>query len=198
MYIFSGIYKGRKIESPKGLATRPTSGRLRETLFNICRGEIEGGHFLDLFAGSGAMGFEALSRGAASAVFVDSSKESIRCINENANRLSVGKQCQVIYGDVFSTLKNLSKKGFHFDIIYADPPYDTYISGNGERRLYSEHVIKEIEESIRAGYSLLNPGGSVFLEDAEALAKVSMSNGYLALKDTRKTGRAVLQHWVAV
>lgn len=195
MHIFSGVYKNRKILAPKGLETRPTSGRLREALFNICQHEIEGACFLDLFAGSGAMGLEALSRGAVKATFVDNSKESIRCIRGNINALGLEKSAQVIYGDVFTHIKELAATGQHYDFIYADPPYDTQA---GEDKLCSEKVVEMLEGLIAKGQALLKPGGSLFIEDAAGvlMKKKEVSRHHLVLKKTRKMGHAALQHWV--
>lgn len=192
MQIFSGIYKGRKLISPKGLATRPTSAKLREALFNICQGTIEGAAFLDLFAGTGAMGLEALSRGAKISFFVDHDKESIRCIKENVARIGVQKESSIIYGDVFTVLRTLAKRGHRFDIIYADPPYDLHADGKS----LTLRLITDFEKLIGEGLCLLKKGGDLFLEDdAKALSKNPLKAEYLTLQGTRKMGRAALQHW---
>lgn len=196
MHIFSGIFRSRKIVAPKGSETRPTSGRLREALFNICQGEIEGACFLDLFAGSGAMGLEALSRGAVKATFVDNSKESIRCIRTNIEALDLEKSCNVIYGDVFNSIKDLAKAGQTFDLIYADPPYETYASDKDGKKSYSARVVEILEGLIAEGKPLLKPGGSLFIEDAAGiLLEGEKASGHLVLHDTRKMGRSALQHW---
>lgn len=196
MHIISGLYKSRKIAAPKGLETRPTSGRLREALFNICQNEIDGARFLDLFAGSGAMGLEALSRGAVKATFVDNSKESIRCIKANVSALGLDKSSHVIYGDVFNSLKDLAKGGQRFDIIYADPPYDTSIASGGGKVLCSEKVLDLLEDLIGNGHNLLQPGGSLFIEDASGVLDKAKIGKHLVLHDTRKMGRSALQHWI--
>ena len=122
MRIIAGQYRGQRLKAPKGPQTRPTASRLREALFNICQNRIERARFLDLYAGSGAMGFEALSRGAESAVFIDAHKEAIQCIEANAASLQVQSQIQVFRGEAIATLAWLEKQGDPFDIIYADPP----------------------------------------------------------------------------
>lgn len=198
MQIIAGTYRSRKILAPKGLETRPTSSRLREALFNICQGNIEGVDFLDLFAGSGAMGFEALSRGARAAAFVDSSRESIRCINSNARLLDVEDQVRIIQGDVFDTLKKLAKEGAAYDIIYADPPYDTLYRGIGEEISYSAKVVKTIDSLVAEGNMLLKPGGSLFIEEAVRTAKEQEEEHLvLKLRSARTMGRSTLYHWVA-
>ncbi|MEI8365929.1 MAG: 16S rRNA (guanine(966)-N(2))-methyltransferase RsmD [Parachlamydiaceae bacterium] len=200
MHIFSGLYKNRKISSPKGEKTRPTSGRLREALFNICQGEIENANFLDLFAGSGAMGLEALSRGAGWATFVDNSKESIRCIQTNIRALEVEKSTQVIYGDVFSTLKYFAKQGKNskvFDLIYADPPYESFIDDSLEKIAFSAQIVSLIDTLIEAGCSPLSANGSLFIEDAvKVISNEQEPYKNLTLRSTRTMGRSALQHWI--
>lgn len=189
MHIFSGLYKGRKVLTPKGEITRPTSGRLREALFNICREEICGARFLDLFAGSGAMGLEALSRGACQSTFVDNSKESIRCIRANALALNVEEVSEVIQADVFDAMKKLSKKGAEYDLIYADPPYEKMIKGVP----FNEQVVSLLDDLIDADLPLLKKGGSLFVEDA--LPQQEKKLKHLILKGTRQMGRSTLQRW---
>lgn len=195
MHIFSGLYKSRKIITPKGEKTRPTSGRLREALFNICQGEVEGASFLDLFAGSGAMGLEALSRGAKQATFVDNSKESIRCIQANLTALGVVKMGEVVYGDAFDAMKKLAKRGRCFDVIYADPPYDTLVHFGEEKVTYSTNVLMVLDELIDQNLPLLKQGGSLFLEDALESLPEDKKFKHLVLNDKRNMGRSALQHW---
>ncbi len=189
MHIFSGLYKGRKIQTPKGLDTRPTSGRLRETLFNICQNDIEGAHFLDLFSGSGAMGLEALSRGAASATFVDSSRESIQCIQKNIDLLGIKNKTKILHGDVFDMLYKLSKMGFSYHIIYVDPPYETMLEDSKNEILYSTQVLKIIDKTSP---SLLKPNGLLFIEESTGVTLDPGDLQHLKLENSRKTGRSSL------
>lgn len=195
MHIFSGLYKSRKILSPKGQKTRPTSGRLREALFNICQLEIKEAVFLDLFSGSGAMGIEALSRGANEVVFVDNSRESIRCIQSNLAALGIVSKAQVIYSDVFDAMKKLAKCGCHFDVIYADPPYDTFISSHQGNHSLSDQVLTLLDELLELKFLLLKRGGMLFLEDALDSQSLQKSVKNLILKDKRNMGRSALQQW---
>lgn len=196
MHIFSGIYKSRKILSPKGEETRPTSGRLREALFNICQSQIEGTSFLDLFAGSGAMGLEALSRGAKEATFVDNSRESIRCIEANLSALGIEKSSRVIYSDVFEAVKKLAKQGISFDIIYADPPYALSTQRRLEDKMsLSVQVLTLLDEFIESKLLLLKPEGSLFLEDAYQSFPKGKVFKHLILKNERNMGRSLLQQW---
>lgn len=191
MQIISGIYKSRKILAPKGEKTRPTSGRLREALFNICQDEIEGADFLDLFAGSGGMGLEALSRGAEHAVFVDNDREAIKCIRSNLTAFGIERNVEVIYSDVFDAMKKLAKKGCQYDFIYADPPYAVLNKGIS----FSAQVLSLLEELINLNLPLLKMGGQLFLEDASGALPDTKTLKHLVLKDSRKMGRSVLQHW---
>ena len=118
MRIVAGSRKGHRIEAPKGTATRPTSDRVRENTFNLI-GPVDGATVIDLFAGSGAMGLEALSRGAASCVFVESSRDACRTINANLDKLRLA--ATVLCADVARTLAN--ERGT-YDLVLCDPPYD--------------------------------------------------------------------------
>jgi 16S rRNA (guanine(966)-N(2))-methyltransferase RsmD len=118
MRIVAGSRKGHRIEAPKGTATRPTSDRVRENTFNLI-GPVDGASVLDLFAGSGAMGLEALSRGAERAVFVESSREACRTIIANLDKLRLN--ATVLCADVLRTLG--TERG-EYDLVLLDPPYD--------------------------------------------------------------------------
>ena len=130
MRVISGTARGCGLVSPKGLATRPTADRTKESLFNIL-GDIRGVKFLDLFAGSGSVGIEALSRGAELAVFVDSSKECAEYINKNLIKTKLSNKAEVhIKSDALKTLDRFYLEGLliekirFFDIIFLDPPYE--------------------------------------------------------------------------
>ena len=130
MQIGAGKFKSRKLLEPKGLETRPTSHKLRLALFNKIQHTIEGATFLDLFAGVGAMGLEALSRGAKKATFVEKEKSPFLLIKKNAENLGCVQDCRFVLGDA---IKFCEKETQGFDIIYADPPYnikrgDRYLS----------------------------------------------------------------------
>lgn len=188
MYIIAGHFRRQKLLTPKGEQTRPTASRLREALFNICQGTIEEARFLDLFAGSGAIGFEALSRGAQSATFVEVNKEAISCIKKNAAHLKVEEQCQILHGQIFTLLKWLDKQGQQFDMIYADPPYKTE-----ETEGYSAQVIEFIDAS-----NLLAPGGVLFVEEDVRHQPQLDKLVNLKLKDSRVMGHSVLQQYVKI
>jgi 16S rRNA (guanine966-N2)-methyltransferase len=127
MRVIAGIYKGRRLKTLEGLSVRPTSDRLRETLFNILTPRIEGARFADVCAGSGAIGVEALSRGARHVTFIESSLKAARIVSENLRNCGIREDYRVINREAIRALKNLASEKAQFDIIYFDPPYDSAI-----------------------------------------------------------------------
>ena len=125
MRVISGTARGRKLKEPQGFDIRPTSDMVKESIFNIVQFDIEGRRVLDLCAGTGQLGIEALSRGAASAVFVDSSQAAIALIKENLKTCGFTDKAQVYTRDVLDYLKS----GEKFDLIFVDPPYDSTLTG---------------------------------------------------------------------
>ena len=121
MRIITGKARGARLKSPKGLMTRPTSDRIKESLFSILGGRVVGRRVLDLFAGTGSLGLEALSRGAASAVFVDRATEHV--LRENAEHTRLNETARILRGDVFSVLSRLAAESAVFDLVFCDPPY---------------------------------------------------------------------------
>ena len=120
MRVITGIARGRRLIAPEGLDVRPTADKVKEGIFSAIHFEIENAYVLDLFAGSGQMGIEALSRGAKRAVFVDNSARSLSCVNENLRNTGLARQAEVINRDSFDYIKMTGQK---FDIIILDPPY---------------------------------------------------------------------------
>ncbi|MGD2279305.1 MAG: 16S rRNA (guanine(966)-N(2))-methyltransferase RsmD [Candidatus Omnitrophota bacterium] len=123
MRIIAGEFKGRKIKSPRSETVRPTKDRIRESVFNIIAQHVPGSCVLDLFAGSGAYGLEAISRGAKKAVFVEKGKEANRAIKENIELLDAAERSELLNQDVFDSLEALNKDKERFGLIFADPPY---------------------------------------------------------------------------
>lgn len=149
--ILAGGGKGRRLQSPTGLRTRPTGSRVKQTLFDILAPEISGCRFLDAFAGSGSVGLEALSRGAARVVFVDTSSAAVASIQANREALSrLGGEVQVFRQDARVALGVLADRGVRFDVIFLDPPYDS--------PLYEE-VLEQIDQT-----GLLEQDGVVIAE----------------------------------
>ena len=121
MRISGGEFRGRVLSVPKGLDVRPTQDRVREALFSMLQNDICGARFLDLFAGSGSVGLEALSRGAAEVSFVEHAPRSLASLSRNIAMLKVEAQCRMIRADVYEWLGRPAETAF--DIAYADPPY---------------------------------------------------------------------------
>ena len=131
MRVISGIARGRKLLEPKGHKIRPTSDRVKESVFTIVQFDIEGRKVLDLFAGTGQYGIEALSRGAKFAKFVDSSKDAVKLIVHNLNICGFSESAAVYGRDVLRYLENDEK----FDLIFIDPPYDTTLADEAVRKI---------------------------------------------------------------
>ena len=124
--VVAGAHKGRPLKAPPGRSTRPTADRVREALFSIL-GPIEDATVLDLFAGSGAMGLEALSRGAAHATFVESDREACRTINRNLDKLALDG-ATVLCQDALTALRADARAGTRYDLVLVDPPYRRFSS----------------------------------------------------------------------
>ena len=143
MKVIAGTARGMNLATPRGKHTRPTNGRIKETLFNIIQADVPGSRFLDLYSGSGGIAIEALSRGASEAVFVDNNKEALACINENIKKTRFGSKSQVMPVEVLHALKKLDNAGRVFDIIFLDPPYGRGFEKEAAEFLLDSHIVKE-------------------------------------------------------
>ncbi len=123
MRVISGEYRSRVLHAPRGIDTRPTSDRLRETLFNVLAPRVEGALFLDLYAGSGAVGIEALSRGAREAIFVEQAETANRAIRGNLASLGIRGNYALEPRSVTAGLRRLAEAGRQADLVFLDPPY---------------------------------------------------------------------------
>jgi 16S rRNA (guanine966-N2)-methyltransferase len=123
MRVIAGTYRSRPLAAPRGMDTRPTSDRLRETLFNILAPRIEGTLFIDLYAGSGAVGIEAISRGASEAIFIENAEPALRAIRQNLTTLGIKGGYALDPRSAASALKRLAASGRQADIFFLDPPY---------------------------------------------------------------------------
>lgn len=133
MRVIAGRYKRLTLSTPKGLDTRPTTDRIKETLFNIIGNDVADSNFLDLFAGSGQIGIEALSRYAKSATFIDNNRASVDCIKSNLDKCHIGDEATVINDSCITALKRF--KSNSFDVVFMDPPY-----GNGLEKDILEYL----------------------------------------------------------
>ena len=120
MRVITGSARGRRLKELEGMETRPTTDRVKEGLFNVLQFDIEGRRVLDLFAGTGQLGIECLSRGAASAVFVDKRPDAVKLIRENLKLCDLTDRARVVAGDSMEFLKSVREK---FDLVLLDPPY---------------------------------------------------------------------------
>jgi len=120
MRVISGTARGRRLREPAGIEIRPTTDKVKEAVFNIVQFDVEGRRVLDLFAGTGQLGVEALSRGAASAVFVDSAPQAVKLVKQNLEICGFSDRAQVIHADSVGYLAHSDA----FDLVFVDPPYD--------------------------------------------------------------------------
>jgi 16S rRNA (guanine966-N2)-methyltransferase len=158
MRIIGGAAKGRRLRAPKGQAVRPTADRVKEALFNILPRDFSGAHVLDLFAGSGNLSIEALSRGAARAVLVDASARSAAMIRENLRHLGLTAQTEVWVAPVARSLRTLARRSDSFDYVFLDPPYDRGFAGRSLEIIGRSNLLRAtgtlvIEHSMREAVS---------------------------------------------
>lgn len=163
MRIIAGTARSLPLKTVEGMSTRPTTDRIKETLFNMLQSEVSGSYFLDLFAGSGQMGLEAISRGAAYSVFVDNNKKAVACIEDNIRFTKFDKECRVYASDSLSALRAMEGR-YQFDIIFMDPPYNQEIEKEVLRYLASSSLLKEdttiiVEASLETKFDYLEELG---------------------------------------
>ncbi len=161
MRVIAGKSRRMTLAVPAGNDVRPTTDRIKETLFNIIQADVYASRFLDLFSGSGGIGIEALSRGADEAVFVEKSKEALRCIEYNIEHTRLGDNAEVLPMDVLSGIRNLSRRGKYFDIVFMDPPYEQDMELPVLEALDNSGIIDEdsliiIETSLRTDEEQFN------------------------------------------
>ena len=161
MRVISGTAKRLQLKTVESMGTRPTTDRIKETLFNMLQNDIEGCSFLDLFSGSGGIGIEALSRGAKETVFVENSKEAISCIKENLRFTKLVDSGIVMECDVLTAISMLEGRNAYFDIIFMDPPYNKEIEREVLDRLGKSNIIDcntviIIEASLGTDFSYLS------------------------------------------
>jgi len=137
MRIIAGTARSLPLKTIDGMDTRPTTDRIKETLFNMLQNEVPSANFLDLFAGSGQIGLEAISRGAKFAVFVENNKKAAACIEDNIRFTKFTEQSKLITSDVLTALRSMEGK-YQFDVIFMDPPYD---------QLHEKNVLEYLSHS---------------------------------------------------
>ena len=178
MRVISGKARGKKLVALEGTNTRPTLDRVKEALFNIIQFDITDKSVLDLFAGSGAIGIEAISRGAKSVVFCDNSIDAIKVIKTNIKNTRSDEKAIILNKDYINALENLANKETKFDIIYLDPPYKTQ---------YAEIAIERIMK-----LNLLSKEGIIIVETDDIKKEKDIQTEGIKIFDKRKYGRAIL------
>jgi len=167
--VIAGTRKGHKLVAPRGLDTRPTSDRVRENVFNLI-GPVDGARVLDLFAGSGALGIEALSRGATTAVFVERDPDAVRTIERNLDHLRL-TGARVVQGDVLRTIAQEATTGAKYDLVLVDPPY---------------RMLDEIQARLARHLPLLLSADGVVVFESDARTEPELP---LPVRTSRKYGQ---------
>ncbi len=173
MRIIGGDAKGRTIYSPKQSQIRPTSDGIKESLFNILH-ETSGESFVDLFAGCGSVGLEALSRGAATVVFVEKNAAMVNAIKRNLRELSLGGEYEILAMEAAKAIRKLQNRGESVDIIFADPPYE-------------RGFVREIFRSLRDG-NILSEDGVLIIQHSLRENVDAQHTGDFILTDRRRYG----------
>lgn len=172
MKVISGTLKGRNIEGYNIDGTRPTMDRVKESLFATIQSYIKDSVVLDLFAGSGGLGIEAISNGAKTCYFIDNNKEVIKVLNQNITNLNIKQNSKVILSDWKKSLNDFANQGIKFDLIFVDPPYDY-------------NVYEKILEKVSI-LNLLNENGLIILEHSNLKFKETYND--LTLYKDKKYG----------
>jgi len=178
--VISGSAKGKKLKAPSGLNTRPITDMIKEALFNVLGPRVPDSKMLDLFAGSGSVGVEALSRGAHTVVFVDNSNEAVKVVKENLNNCNFSSKYQVLRSDVFKALGLLQRHDNRFDLIYIDPPFTN-------ERIFNQ-IMTAIDET-----DILEPDGIVIIRTPRR-KEMPMFNGLHKYR-SNNYGESILHYY---
>lgn len=177
MRVISGKSRGRRLKAPKGLALRPTADRVKEALFNILPRDLSGYKVLDLYAGTGSLTVEALSRGASEALLIDSAGEARKVIQENLKSLELLDRVRIWQTPVARAIRQLSRQGEAFDLVFLDPPYEKGL----------------VEATLRAiGKGGILKGTGLVVAEHSVREKVATSYGPLRLNDQRRYGTTMI------
>ena len=200
--VIAGQAGGIRLKTPPGSSTRPTSDRVKEAMFNILSDVIPGANVLDLFSGCGALGIEALSRGAEHAVFVDSDRQCCRIIAANLTAAGCFGKARVICRDALNVLTNMKGRPFDalsrpFDLVLMDPPYHKGLAAEALRILFQPVSDSRADSrpDREAGPSLLSPDAWICIETAADEGLPEMP-GFPALHTRRKYGNILLNFYI--
>ena len=181
MRIIAGKARSLPLKTLEGRDTRPTTDKIKETLFNMLQSDIEGAYFLDLFAGSGQIGLEAISRGARYAVFVENSRKAAKIISDNISFTKFDKESLLLTSDAVTAVRTLQGK-YRFDIVFMDPPYDRELEKEVLSALADSDILKEdgliiVEASLKTDFDYLDALGYELVKE-----KVYKTNKHLFIK----------------
>lgn len=187
MRIIAGTARSLPLKTVEGMETRPTTDRIKETLFNMIQQDIPGCYFLDLFAGSGQIGLESVSRGGAYSVFVENNKKAAACIEENIRFTKFGDKCRLISTDVLTAIRSLEGK-YCFDYIFMDPPYKSDLEHEVLRQLSKSSLQKNdtviiVEAALDKDFAYVTELGYEIVKE-----KLYKTNKHLFLRKNDKTG----------
>ena len=183
--ITGGIFRNISITLPLNKNIRPTTGVVRQSVFNICHDKIDKSTFLDIFAGTGVMGIEAISRGSSFVTFIDSDKTAVKNITHNLEKLDLSSQSQVMLSDSTKAIKRLNKR---YDIVYIDAPYSLYVK--------KPTLVQGLLDALTCN-CCLNAGAYVFVEEGAINAHHSkLQNDSFIHKSSRKFGSSLLHHYI--
>jgi 16S rRNA (guanine(966)-N(2))-methyltransferase RsmD len=178
MRVIGGLARGRRILAPRGRGTRPTSDYLREVLFDLLAQQVEGRTFLDLYAGTGAVGIEALSRGAAVAVFVEHNRSALTMLYRNLETSGFRNQAEIVPMEVLRYLRRSAYGSRQFDLIFLDPPY--------------LHTDAGVAIGLIASTGILTPTGMTILERSVKAIPIPIPVGLTLIREVRH-GDSALQ-----
>ena len=181
MRVIAGTARRLQLKTVEGMDTRPTTDRIKETLFNMLQNDVEDCHFLDLYSGSGAIGIEALSRGAKTAVFVENSKQAVKCIKDNLKFTKLEDRARVIENSVLSAIHMLNGTQ-KFDIVFMDSPYNKNIEKETLEKLAKSNIIDNeslliVEASLDTDFSYVFDMGYDLIKE-----KLYKTNKHVFLK----------------
>lgn len=168
MRVISGLARGRRLKELQGMDTRPTTDKVKESMFNIIQFDLEGRKILDLFAGTGQLGIESLSRGAAHCTFVDTRRDAAALVKENLSATGFSDKARVVQGDALAFLSSCREK---FDIIFLDPPYHT-------------DLLDRCMEAV-VMFDILNEHGIMVCESAAERVLTTLPENYQISRDYR-------------
>lgn len=177
MRIISGIAKGRKLLSPIGMETRPTLDRVKESIFNIIQNRIYGSTVIDVFAGTGSLGLEAVSRGSEFCYLVDKGSDTFEFLEKNVNNLNFNDKCKCINMDSYDALSRLGNEKKIFDLIFIDPPY-------------RKNMIPPAIEIVTK-YNMLSKNG-IIVSKIDTIEEIYKGNDKIELYDCRKYGKTTI------